>query len=197
MTIESSVAALTDATTLLTGAVAAQQTSIEVAVAQFSDITAIVNSQLDNVDNTSDTDKPVSDATVTALGLKQDTLVDGLNISTVNGQSLMGGQPLVIQRSATSLSFVSYEDRGGLRSLSPQADDSVVVEGLGLFMFFDSQDEPDDDETSFNTELGQWLLTAIAYDLYEAMALDEAAIRDELDEDEPLRFEAYLQSTGR
>jgi len=45
---------------------------------------------LGNVDNTSDANKPVSTATSTALGLKQDTLVSGTNIKTVNGSSLLG-----------------------------------------------------------------------------------------------------------
>jgi hypothetical protein len=46
---------------------------------------------LGNVDNTSDANKPVSTATSTALGLKQDTLVSGTNIKTVNSTSLLGG----------------------------------------------------------------------------------------------------------
>jgi len=45
---------------------------------------------LGNVDNTSDANKPVSTATSTALGLKQDTLVSGTSIKTVNGTSLLG-----------------------------------------------------------------------------------------------------------
>jgi hypothetical protein len=35
--------------------------------------------------------------------LKKDVLVDGLNLSTVNGISLLSGTPLVVERSATSL----------------------------------------------------------------------------------------------
>jgi hypothetical protein len=45
---------------------------------------------LGNVDNTSDLNKPVSTATFTALSTKQDLLVTGLNIKTVNGQSILG-----------------------------------------------------------------------------------------------------------
>lgn len=45
---------------------------------------------LSNVDNTSDTDKPISTATQTALDAKQDTLVSGTNIKTVGGQTLLG-----------------------------------------------------------------------------------------------------------
>ena len=45
---------------------------------------------LGNVDNTSDADKPISNATQTALNGKQATLVSGTNIKTVNGESLLG-----------------------------------------------------------------------------------------------------------
>jgi hypothetical protein len=197
MTIEAAVADLTTATNSLTSAVALQQESVVAAVGEFEDVISTVNTQLNNVDNTADLDKPISTATSIALDSKQATLVSGVNFSTVNGQSILDGQPLVIQRSATSLTALEYEDRASLRALTPEVDDSVVVEGLGLFMFVDSQAEPDDDETCFTTSGGQWLLSVIALDLYEAMALVEAAIRDELDEDEPIRFEAYLQSTGR
>lgn len=45
---------------------------------------------LGNVDNTSDIDKPISTATQAALNNKQDTLVSGVNIKTVGGQSILG-----------------------------------------------------------------------------------------------------------
>ena len=45
---------------------------------------------LGNVDNTSDVNKPVSTATQNALNAKQDTLVSGTNIKTVNNQSILG-----------------------------------------------------------------------------------------------------------
>jgi hypothetical protein len=51
---------------------------------------------LSNVDNTSDADKPVSTAQATAIALKQDTLVSGTNIKTINGNSLLGSGNLAI-----------------------------------------------------------------------------------------------------
>ena len=45
---------------------------------------------LGNVDNTSDLNKPISTATQTALNAKQDTLVSGTNIKTINSTSLLG-----------------------------------------------------------------------------------------------------------
>ena len=45
---------------------------------------------LGNVDNTSDLNKPISTATQTALNAKQDTLISGTNIKTINNESLLG-----------------------------------------------------------------------------------------------------------
>ena len=45
---------------------------------------------LSDVDNTSDINKPISTATTTALTGKQDTLVSGTNIKTINGGSILG-----------------------------------------------------------------------------------------------------------
>ena len=45
---------------------------------------------LGNVDNTSDADKPVSTDTQTALNGKQDTLVSGTNIKTINSTTVLG-----------------------------------------------------------------------------------------------------------
>jgi len=194
MTIETEIAALGTATTALTSAVLTQQTSVAAAVAIFEDTTSRVNA-LNLVDNTTDADKEVSTAQQTALDAKQITLVSGTNISTVNGVSLLGGSPLVIARSATSLVALAYQDRATLRSV-PQLpsvlDDSVVIEGLGLFMFVDTTQEPDDDETCFTATTGQWLLSVPAYDLLSAMALVEDSYRDDLDEDESTRFAAYF-----
>lgn len=45
---------------------------------------------LGNVDNTSDANKPISTATQTALNAKQNTLVSGTNIKTINENSILG-----------------------------------------------------------------------------------------------------------
>lgn len=52
---------------------------------------------LGNVDNTSDLSKPVSNATQTALNAKQDTLVSGTNIKTINGTGLLGSGNIEIE----------------------------------------------------------------------------------------------------
>jgi hypothetical protein len=190
-TTEQLLADLTTATTLLTNAVAVQQIAVNDAVSQFASVINKVNTELNYVDNTSDANKSVSNATTEALSFKQNTLVSGVNISTVNGLSILEGQPLVIERSATSLVSLEYDNRDTLRlePLLPSIlDDSVVVEGIGLLMFVTTQLEPDDDETCFTSLIGQWLLSVPAPDLLDAWATDERHFNDELDEDEVTRL---------
>lgn len=63
---------------------------------------------LGNVDNTSDLNKPISLAVQTALNLKQDTLVSGTTIKTINGVSLLGSGDITISGGgATELSDLS------------------------------------------------------------------------------------------
>ena len=76
---------------------------------------------LGNVDNTADADKPVSTATQTALNAKQDTLVSGTNIKTVNSNSLLGSGNIEISSS------VAW---GGITgTLSTQTDLQSALDG--------------------------------------------------------------------
>ena len=54
---------------------------------------------IDNVDNTSDLNKPVSTAQQTEIDTKQDTLVSGTNIKSINGSTVLGSGNLVINTS--------------------------------------------------------------------------------------------------
>lgn len=58
---------------------------------------------LDNVDNTTDANKPVSTATQTALNAKQDTLVSATNIKTINGADILGSGDLTISGGASGV----------------------------------------------------------------------------------------------
>lgn len=58
--------------------------------------TAKNNLGINNVDNTSDANKPISIATASALATKQVTLVSGSNIKTVNGNSLLGSGNIAV-----------------------------------------------------------------------------------------------------
>jgi hypothetical protein len=147
-----------------------------------------VDTGLNLVSNTADADKPISLASIAEF-LKY---VKTSNLATINGQPLNTGLALVIQRSATSLNKVSYDDRGTLRSLSPQLDDSTVIENIGLFVWINTKLEPDDDETCFTTATGQWLLRCPSWDLIDAWNLHEQSITDDWREDEAKRFATYL-----
>lgn len=57
---------------------------------------------LGNVDNTADLDKPVSTATQTELNAKQNTLVSGTNIKTINSTSLLGSGDVSVQPTLVS-----------------------------------------------------------------------------------------------
>tara|TARA_R110000850_G_scaffold196029_3_gene322442 strand:+ start:31 stop:645 length:615 start_codon:yes stop_codon:yes gene_type:complete len=173
MTIETEVAALTSSTTALTTAVGVQQTAIVSAVAGFTATTARVDA-LPNVENTADADKPLSSATVTEL-LKY---VETTELATINGLPINTGLALLIASSPTSLTSALYDARAALRSpVDPQpiAGDALILEYLGLFQFYTSVTEPDDDETCFTANdtvtglpYGQWRLRVPAYEWTEA-----------------------------
>lgn len=57
---------------------------------------------LDLVDNTSDMNKPVSTAQASAIALKQDVLVSGTNIKTINSNSLLGSGDIAVQSTLVS-----------------------------------------------------------------------------------------------
>lgn len=61
---------------------------------------------INNVDNTSDLNKPISTATQTALNAKQNILVSGTNIKTIENQSLLGSGNIDITKSDVGLSNV-------------------------------------------------------------------------------------------
>ena len=61
---------------------------------------------LGNVDNTADLDKPVSTAQRVALDQKQNNLVTGANLKTVNGQDLLGAGDVAITKGDVGLANV-------------------------------------------------------------------------------------------
>lgn len=60
---------------------------------------------LGNVDNTSDINKPVSTAMQASLDTKQETLVSGTNLKTINNESLLGAGNITISGSGVSDTF--------------------------------------------------------------------------------------------
>lgn len=77
--------------------VLATQDAVAAAEAGKNTLTEVkVAMSLNLLDNTSDANKPVSTAQGTAIGLKQDALVSGTNIKTINSTSILGSGDLVI-----------------------------------------------------------------------------------------------------
>lgn len=126
-----------------------------------------------------------------ALDAKQATLVSGTNVKTINGQPILGDGDLAIAPGASIVS-VAYDSRANLRTNTTDA--YAVVDGLGLFQYVVGSDEPDDDESCFATASGRWLLQAAHWDLVDAWQSLDNAVRDENDEDEPLRFASSFAS---
>ena len=79
--------------------------------------------------------------------------------------------------SEQSISVIAYDDRATLRSTPEIHGKQSIVDGLGLFVHHVGSDEPDDDETCFDTATGRWLLQQPHPDLLAAWALpdDEVA----------------------
>jgi hypothetical protein len=63
-----------------------------------------VDLAINNIDNTSDINKPVSTAQAAAIALKNDLLVSGTNIKTINGSSILGSGNITIS-GGTSYTF--------------------------------------------------------------------------------------------
>ena len=83
---------------------------------------------LANVDNTSDLNKPISTATQTALNAKQDTLVSGVNIKTINSQTLLGSGDIVISGGSSETATI-------LRKLVRNQTGSTIPKGTAVYQF--------------------------------------------------------------
>ena len=175
--------------------------AIDIINAGYAATKNTVDTQLNNVDNTSDANKPISTATLLEIA----NYVRTTNLATVNGLPLDTGLALLIASSPTSLSSELYENRASLRNPptpQPIEGDALILEFLGLFQFYANLDEPDDDETCFSVtdtdtglKYGQWILKVPAYEWTEAhekiefRALEEW--RDDMDESMTLLLAEY------
>ena len=81
---------------------------------------------LGNVDNTSDVNKPISTATQTALNAKQDTLVSGVNIKTINSQTLLGSGDIVISGGSSETATI-------LRKLVRNQTGATIPKGTPVY----------------------------------------------------------------
>lgn len=85
---------------------------------------------LNNVDNTSDANKPISTATQTALNLKQDTLVSGTNIKTINSTTLLGSGDITTG-TVTSVG-VSMPSAFSVASSPITTSGTIAITGAGV-----------------------------------------------------------------
>jgi hypothetical protein len=191
MSIETELQTLTSTLTTLTTNVSIKQTGVNTAVALIADTVNKVNTELNLVDNVADADKEVSTPQQTAIALKQNTLVNEVNIASVNGQSLLGGGQLVVARGQVEMPVIDYDDRANLRSpIAPVPDtgDVVNIHHLGMFQYIALADYTDpyfeDDEMVYDavdpvdgvTLIGQWVMTIPGHGFIEAQELFEKAI---------------------
>lgn len=64
--------------------------------------------------------------------------------------------------------YVTYDNRGSIRSLIAKDGEITFVESIGLFRWVAGSTEPDDDETCFVTSGGAWLLELPHFDFLDA-----------------------------
>ncbi len=78
-----------------------------------------------------------------------DPSLDGTNWAEVGGGGVL---------------YVTYDNRGQLRSTPGSNGSQAVVDGIGLFIFSTSSTATDDDETAFAATGGVWLLEGASWD---------------------------------
>lgn len=80
---------------------------------------------LDSVDNTSDLNKPISNSTQSALDGKQDSLISGTNIKTINSESLLGSGNISINADTPTLQEVTTEGNETSKPILITSDENV------------------------------------------------------------------------
>jgi hypothetical protein len=105
---------------------------------------------LGNVDNTSDLDKPVSVAVQTALDDKQDLLISGVNIKTINFQDILGSGNLVISAGATAWGdiFGTLSDQTDLQAALDLKLEASDISDFETTSQLDTRDSANRDRTN-------------------------------------------------
>ena len=82
-----------------------------------------------------------------------------------------------------ALGRYTFANRNDVRSLTPSINDQIIIESLGLFCWYNSTAETDDDETCFATSTGRWLLEATGPEVvYEMIANTAVGLRKDTDD---------------
>ena len=110
---------------------------------------------LSNVDNTSDANKPISTATQTALNAKQDTLVSGTSIKTVNSTSLLGSGDIAVQPTLVSGTNVKT-----INSTSILGPGDITITNSPYFIAGNSLANPAVTGTTANTQAASALVNS-------------------------------------
>jgi hypothetical protein len=100
---------------------------------------------LSNVENTADLDKPISTSTQIALDSKQDTLVSGVNIKTLNGVPLLGAGDVVVNFPVTTVNT---------KTGNVVLDSTDIPEGANLYYTLQRFDERLESKTTTNLAEG-------------------------------------------
>ena len=108
---------------------------------------------LNNVDNTSDANKPVSTATQNALNAKQTTLVPGSNIKTINGTSLLGAGDISV--SGGSSEYYVFGSSSSSAYNAPGAE--CIIQGWSLLT--SSGSSVTTNGITFTVPAGAWIVS--------------------------------------
>lgn len=131
-------AAVTNATAYATAAQGATADSALQPGGNGSGLSGLTKAQvgLANADNTSDANKPVSSATQTALNAKQDTLVSGTNIKTINGSTILGSGNIAVSASVSqatvSLPYASRSHRVSVTDAAVSPASKILLSLAGV-----------------------------------------------------------------
>lgn len=91
----------------------------------------------------------------------------------------------------------SYANRNQVRSLTPNTNDQLIIESLGLFCWYNITTEIDDDETCFATATGRWLLECAGPEfVYTVVQSSNNILREDLEDIRTRIDTAFLIGTG-
>lgn len=97
----------------------------------------------------------------------------------------------------TVLGRYSYANRNQVRSLTPNVNDQIIIETLGLFCWYSITTEIDDDETCFATASGRWLLEAAGPEfIYTIVQSNNSVLREDIEAVEARIDRAFLTGSG-
>jgi hypothetical protein len=132
-----------------------------------------------------------------ALSVPTDVVVDALESMTA--PQIAGIKDLLgISDAGGSTPTLTHSLRQDLRTMTPGVDGpkSVIVEGLGVFVYYEGSSQLDDDETCFATATGRWVLEAASPDFLQAEIIDLQVRASTLEENKFFRGSFAMSMTS-